>query len=221
MENNVFLEESLKVCEENLPIVINEELNNIAEFDQNIKSAVIKAKGLADKAASKDAGWSLFGGKKKEAIEALQDAVVSQAEVLTKNIEANEQLFNNQKKMAKSMSQLFRLGIANIAANRMVVHELECKLRSASQGELSEMAREEIRNVILQLRAQEDMYMRIENVEKILGEHKETLDEHTKILREYKYTQPTQPTKIFWDTMPYNNIEVANAVRETSNSNIL
>lgn len=109
MENNVFLEESLKVYEENLPILINEELNNIAEFDQNIKSAVIKAKGLADKAALKDAGWSLFGGKKKEAIEALQDAVVSQAEVLTKNIEANEQLFNNQKKMAKSMSQLFRL----------------------------------------------------------------------------------------------------------------
>ena len=65
------------------------------------------------------------------------------------------------------------------------------------------MAREEIRNVILQLRAQEDMYMRIENVEKILGEHKETLDEYTKILREYKYTQPTQPTKIFWDTMFY------------------
>lgn len=192
MENNVFLEESQKVHEEILPKV-NKELNNIAEFDQNIKSAVIEAKDLADKAASKDAGWSLSGGKKKEAIEALQDAVVSQAKVLTKNIEAYEQLFNNQKKMAKSMSQLFRFGIANIAANRMVVHELECKLRSASQEELSEMAREEVMNVILQLRAQEDMWTRIENVEKILQEHEQMLDK----------VQHIQLKKSFWDTQFY------------------
>ena len=225
MENsNTFLDQ-VGVSEEQLPAVISETLSNIVEFDQKIKTAVINAKDLADKAEKKDAGWSLFGRDKKEAIEALQKAMVCQAQVLSDTIDANESLFKNQQQMARGMRCLFGLGVASIAANRSVVSQLEHKLRSASQEELSEMAREEIRNVILQLRAREDMYQRIENVEKILCEHKQMLaqikETNDEIIKLSKYTQHIQPKISFFDTKFYKILVLLVAVTAVAVSILL
>ena len=127
-------------------------------------------------AKQKKAGWSLFGGDKKEAIEALQLAVKCQSDVLDDSIEAIKKLFENQEKFAKCISYLYGLGVTSIAANRTVLRELELKLRDASEKELSELARQEIEVVILQLRAQENIQNKIDRNERILREHRNELN---------------------------------------------
>lgn len=164
---------------EQLPTIIGNTFKHISEVDRKIANAVSRAeeaKKLADEASQKNAGWSFFGSDKKEAIEALQSAAISQANALSDSVDANKELFNNQKKMSEALRYLFGLGVANIAANRTVVRELELKLKNASQEELSELARQEITNVILQLRAQEDMQYKLENHDRILREHKVDID---------------------------------------------
>ena len=164
---------------EQLPTIIGNTFKHISEVDRKISNAVSRAeeaKQLADEASQKNAGWSLFGSDKKEAIEALQSAAISQANALSDSVDANKELFNNQKKMSEALRYLFGLGVANMAANRTVVQELELKLKNASQEELSELARQEITNVILQLRAQEDMQYKLENHDRILREHKGGID---------------------------------------------
>ena len=164
---------------EQLPAIIGNTFKHISEVDRKISNAVSRAeeaKKLADEASQKNAGWSFFGSDKKEAIEALQSATVSQANALSDSVDANKELFNNQKRMSEALRYLFGLGVANMAANRTVVRELELKLKNASQEELSELARQEITNVILQLRAQEDMQYKLENHDRILREHKVDID---------------------------------------------
>ena len=164
---------------EQLPTIIGNTFKHISEVDRKISNAVSRAneaKKLAVEASQKNAGWSFFGSDKKEAIEALQSAAISQANALSDSVDANKELFNNQKKMSEALRYLFGLGVANIAANRTVVRELELKLKNASQEELSELARQEITNVILQLRAQEDMQYKLENHDRILREHKVDID---------------------------------------------
>ena len=164
---------------EQLPTIIGNTFKHISEVDRKISNAVSRAeeaKKLADEASQKNAGWSFFGSDKKEAIEALQSAAISQANALSDSVDANKELFNNQKKMSEALRYLFGLGVANIAANRTVVRELELKLKNASQEELSELARQEITNVILQLRAQVDMQYELENHDRILREHKVDID---------------------------------------------
>ena len=164
MENNL-LQQNISI--EQLPTIIGDTYKNITEVDRKISNAVSKAeeaKALADIAS------------KKEAIEALQSAAISQANALSDSVDANKQLFENQKKMSDALRYLFGLGVANMAANRTVVRELELKLQNASKEELSELARQEITNVILQLRAQEDMQYKLENHNRILREHKGEID---------------------------------------------
>ena len=176
MENNL-LQQNISI--EQLPTIIGDTYKNITEVDRKISNAVSKAdeaKTLADIASKKEAGWSFFGGDKKEAIEALQSAAISQANALSDSVDANKQLFENQKKMSDALRYLFGLGVANMAANRTVVQELELKLQNASKEELSELARQEITNVILQLRAQEDMQYKLEKHNRILREHKGEID---------------------------------------------
>lgn len=162
-----------------LPKIISNTYSDISSIDEKIKSAINKAgeaKKLADDASKKNAGWSFWGDDKKEAIEALQKSNLSLANALSDNVEANNMLFDNQKKMAKGLSYLYSLGIMNIAANRTVVRELEMKLRHASQEELSDLARQEIMNVILQLRAQEDMQYKIDKIEENIREMNDRLN---------------------------------------------
>ena len=193
MENNNHLP-ALNLKSEDLPLVISKTINGVAEIDKKIKQSeekAIKATESAKIAKNKKAGWSLFGSNKKEAIEALQIAVSDQADALYDSIETNKEQFDNQKKMIKSIQYLFGLGVANMAANRTVVRELEMKLRNASKEELSELAKAEIEGVILQLRAQEDMWKRIENNDAILREHKVDIDKTTLSLESIKRSTQT------------------------------
>ena len=206
----------LNISIEQLPTIIGNTLEHISEVDRKISNAVSRAeeaKKLADEASQKNAGWSFFGSDKKEAIEALQSATVSQANALSDSVDANKELFNNQKRMSEALRYLFGLGVANMAANRTVVRELELKLKNASQEELSELARQEITNVILQLRAQEDMQYKLENHDRILREHKVDID---KILGEINSFE--ERCKDILDRTETLQVDVRKKEKELANS---
>lgn len=166
------------ITDKDLPQVITSTFNNISKLDKKICDSVKKAENAKDKAyeaSKKEAGWSLGGKAKKEAIEALQEAMITQADALSDSTDAHKELFENQKKMAEAIRYLFGLGVMNIASNRTIVRQLEFQLRNASKEELSELARREIENVILQLRAQEDMQKKIDNQDTIIREHRDCI----------------------------------------------
>ena len=178
MENNqTFNEFNFSINE--LPKVISEAVVNAGKIDKQYKNAKSKAEAAkrdAAEASTKKAGFSFRGKNKEEAILALQKTAESQSEALSQIVEAIKELFEEQEKMANAMRYLFALGAMNIAANRMVVRELELKLKNASKERLSNAARQELRNVILQLRAQEDIQNKLNRHGELLKECNEQLN---------------------------------------------
>ncbi len=145
-----------KVSEEQLPKIVAgqvTELNRVAESLKKAQEKSDDAKTSANSAKEKSAGL----GHKKEAIEALQAAALDLANAQAVTVEAQKISFEYQKKLGEITKYLFALGCTNMAANRSVVRELKMMLEGASKEQLDELAKEEIKNVIKQLKAQEDI----------------------------------------------------------------
>lgn len=133
-----------------------EELTAIQKrVDGAIKKAA-KAKDSSLAAKSVTLRWYKIGDKAK-AIEALQDAMVDVSDVQGDQSDAIRLLLEYQKNVAGGMKFLFALGASNMAANRTVVREVEMRLKNASEEEIGEMARNELRAVVAQLKAQLDL----------------------------------------------------------------
>lgn len=129
--------------EESLPTILQGQITKLDELNQHIKKAITaadKAKSSADRAKQQSAGWF----QKKAAIEELQSAGVDLAEAMQSNAEAQKVSFEFQTKLAEITKYLFGLGVSNITANRVVVRELELKLKGASEEQLSELAHQEL-----------------------------------------------------------------------------
>jgi len=158
-----------------LPQVITSQLEKLNNLDSKVKAAIEKAsfaQGLAEDALTKKAGF----GHAKTAIEALQEYGYTLAEAVASEAEAQRIAFEFQTEIAKISKYLFALGVNNISVNRSVVRELEAKLRGASASELSELAKIETLNVIKQLKAQEDILNKHEQLEKNVKEiHNENI----------------------------------------------
>ena len=147
--------ENINISEEELPDVISEQFKAIVEIDKRITEAEVScatAKETADKMILAKAL------NQKDAINATQDAVRSLAEAQTALSDAQRMLFENQQKMADGMRYLLVLGASSIAMNRVVIAELEAKLKQATKEQLSEKARDELMGVIKLLREQESAF---------------------------------------------------------------
>lgn len=156
MENKITEAEFSGITESMLPDIITGQVREIQSLEISIKNAVAKAeeaKALAASAKERSAG--LF--QKKEAIELLQSATISLAEAESATVEAQRISFECQKKIGEITKYLFALGCTNMAANRSVVRELKLILEGASVTQLDELARQEVLNVVRQLKAQEDI----------------------------------------------------------------
>jgi hypothetical protein len=141
-----------------------EVINNAAKQIKTFKAKAESAKQTAISAYNKSAGWSLLGSNKKEAIEALQVAVKNQAETICSMSTVHDEILNAQAVMANSIKGLFMMGCMSLTANRMVARELELKMKNASHEQLSELARQELKNTLTQLKAQEDTLVKQEKM---------------------------------------------------------
>jgi hypothetical protein len=162
------------VDEKMLPELIQGQISKLKELDTNVQKALkaaTHAGECAKLASEKSAEWTFFGDNKKDAIEGLQKAGMAVSEALQASAEAQTLSFELQTRFANVTKHLFALGVSNIAANRAVVRELELRLAGASEEELSELARHEITSVILQLKEQEDLLRKQEQMQEGLKSH--------------------------------------------------
>jgi len=158
------------INEKDLPEIISSQIAKFNELDLYVKKskdAADKAKNSADLAKRKSVGTF----KNKEAIEELQSAGLDIAEAVQFGAEAQKLSFEFQSKLAEITKYLFSIGVSNIASNRFVIRELEIMLKGASQEKLSDLARQELLTVIKQLKDQEDILMRQENITKQVKSH--------------------------------------------------
>lgn len=148
--------EVVVVDEEEIPDIVTTQFNKLhelsAKYDEALEKAEV-AKESAENANKESAGFL----HKKDAIEALQKSQLDTAEAVIQMTDVQRLTLEYQEEITKITQYLFSLGVSNIAANRSVVRQLKMKLEGASEEELSELARQEILNVVRQLKAQEDI----------------------------------------------------------------
>jgi hypothetical protein len=161
-----------KVSEENLPEIIDGQVNNIKVLDKQIQKA-LKSAGDAREAAETAANMSAGFWHRKDAIEGLQTAVEEIGNATADNAESQKMLFDCLQKMAQVEKIILQIGCMSIAMNRSTVRELELKLKGASKEKLSELAKKELESVVKQIRQQQDILEkqdRLENNVKLLHE---------------------------------------------------
>lgn len=157
-----------------LPKIIKGQIGQLNELNSSVQKALSSAELAQKKALNAkelSAGRGFFSDPKRAAIEGLQGAAVELAGAVQSGAEAQKISFEFQKRLAEISQYLFKLGVSNIAANRMVVRELEMSLSGASAEELSDLARKELLSVIHQLKEQQDILHRQEKMMCVLEEH--------------------------------------------------
>jgi hypothetical protein len=161
---------TIRVDEKDLPVIIQSQVEKLNELSKSVDKA-LRAADKASKSAmnAKNKSAGLF--HKKEAIEELQLAGADAADAIISNVEAQKISFEFHSSLAETSKYLLGLGLMNIVNNRTVIRQLELKLKNASKKELSELARQEILNVITQLKAQEDIMSKQAAHSKIIKGH--------------------------------------------------
>ena len=157
----------------NLPSFISEQARSLSDFEEEKKKAERLAKEALDEAINAKNVELHWYKSDKTAIESLQKACKLQGDALESLAKAIKLSYINQKKIKDVTTFLLGLGLANTALNRMVIRELEMRLANASKEEIDELAKQELENVVKQLKAQEDLRGR-------LDKQKDTLDSHDK-----------------------------------------
>lgn len=159
-----FKKKETQISENDLPIIISQQVDKLNELDRRINEAILAAEEAsksAEEAKNKSAGF----GKKKAAIEELQTASYDLATAVQLGMDAQKASFEFQTKLAEISKYLFNLGVSNIASNRFVVRELELRLKGASKEELSELAQQEIKTIVKQLKEQESILLKLDDLQ--------------------------------------------------------
>jgi len=207
MNSTILKKIDLQVDANKIPEIIGDnfkELNNlekkIIDLNQKVTDLKIKAddslssaksaKHSANVAKGKDIGW-FFNWGIREAVEYLQtamvdvskatvanaDSLITSAEAQKTTIEVLKLSFEYQKELANFSKQLFLFSALSIANNRMIVRELELRLKGASKEKLNDLAKQELFIVLKQLKAQEDVMIKQEQLKEIVKTHDKKLDE--------------------------------------------
>ncbi len=153
-----------------LPEIISENITLLSTLSSKVDAAQ-KAAQRAESEAEYAAGRKSKLGHHTEAIEALQDSAVATAKSQKEIVNAQRVSFDFQQRLAEISKLLFNLGVTNIAMNRTVCRELELKLSGASKEKLNDLAKQELMNVVSQLKAQEDMMVKQEKQMQLIKEH--------------------------------------------------
>lgn len=191
-EEEMILDISMVNAEE-LPFVLSDQFDKLTALESNVQKAVEMAIEAKSKAENAQVKIGLFDFSKKDAINLLQSASEGLAEGIMTAAEAQKVSFEYQTKLTEITKFLFGLGVSNLTMNRSVVRELELKLKGASEEEISDLAKQELKNVIMQLKAQEDIMSKqakltdkIKQQNKSIVSHFERLSEHEECFEEQK-----------------------------------
>jgi hypothetical protein len=159
-----------------LPSVLSSQFDKLAILETNVQKSVNMALEAKNKAEGAQVKIGLFDYSQKDAIKLIQSASKGLAEGLMTAAEAQKVSFEYQTKLAEITKFLFGLGVSNLAMNRSVVKELELKLKGATEEEISDLARQELKNVIMQLKAHEDMMKKQTELTVKVKKHQDQLE---------------------------------------------
>lgn len=112
--------------------------------------------------------WTI--GRNKAKVEKTQNVLHDVIDAIDNNALASKALFNNQVKMVEKVKELYAIALMGVAANRMVVREIKARLERASKEELSQLARQELENVINELKLQQRIIEKVDGVETKVNE---------------------------------------------------
>ncbi|MCH5288558.1 MAG: hypothetical protein J1E32_01425 [Treponema sp.] len=167
-----------------LPDSISGMITKISDLEKEVINSEESAKEamryVNDMERYEEKGKWIFrhrSGNTKEIIDDTQKAVVKLADAQQVSVSALKKSFEFQKRLAEVSKNLFELGCANIAMNRTVVLAIEAKLNGASKEQISELARQEMMNVVRQLKQQEDIFKKQEILTSKVKDNVSRLDE--------------------------------------------
>lgn len=147
--------------------------NQVSLINDNSKK-IAKAKEKAEKAykaAEKAKNEKVKWYKKTASIEALQKALDPIIDALDGQTDIADNLSDSIRAISDATRFLFVLGVSNMAANRMVIRELELKLSNATKEQLSALAQQELQNVLDQIKAQQHVLEKLEKLESKQSEY--------------------------------------------------
>lgn len=171
--------ESINAAE--VPALIQSQLTLLGEIRVRIDKAVKSAYGVKKTVVNQ------VGGKSKGTKESLEDLNKAAITIASSQIEAmtaQQISFEYQQKLADITRFLFCLGLTNISMNRVVVKELELKLREASEKELDDLARSEIEGLLKRLKAQQDIDKKLSDLSDRVKEQQEQLNAQEQQIKE-------------------------------------
>lgn len=174
---------------EKLPEIITTQIDTISVLEKKIKACDDSANNAMNYVSEKmhryeDKGKWIFkhrSGNTKDVIEDTQKAIDNLAKAQHVTVDALRQSFEFQRKLAEVSKYLFELGCANITVNRITVKAIEAKLKGASKKDISELARQEMLAVVKQLKEQEDILKKQEDLNAKVKSNFERLNEKDRI----------------------------------------
>lgn len=182
-----------------LPSIISGQVQALSELGKKVqkcRNAAEKAKESADEALKHHVRWFGMVGK-KEAIEYLQKSAIEMSKSQIESVEAIKAGFEYQQKMAALAQCLVNLGLLGIEQNKETVRVLESKLRFASLRGINKVAKQEIQQVIKELKSQRDLQCKVdEKIEQVSALQCKVNHTITQIQNEQNQT--------FWHSRYYN-----------------
>ena len=174
---------------EKLPEIITTQIDTISVLEKKIRACDDSANNAMNYVSEKmhryeDKGKWIFkhrSGNTKDVVEDTQKAIDNLAKAQHVTVDALRQSFEFQRKLAEVSKYLFELGCANITVNRITVKAIEAKLKGASKKDISELARQEMLAVVKQLKEQEDILKKQEDLNAKVKSNFERLNEKDRI----------------------------------------
>ena len=151
--------------EKDVTELVNNCFLRIEDIEKKIANSELSAKSAkesADKAMSVERHF--FQNTTAKIVDQLQPAVKDLANAIEVSAETQKLLFEHQTILAECCRSLFGMGVSNITMIRCTINTIKMKLENASDEEISEMAKQELLNVVRQLRMQEDLFSKQEKI---------------------------------------------------------
>ncbi len=162
--DGIFVYEGKTIKVSEFPSLLAQQVSQITDNSKNIdeaKKKADKARTAAEKAKNEKVKWN----NKIASIKALQEALEPMIEALDGQTDIAISLSESIRAVSDATRFLFVIGVSNMAANRMVIRELELRLSNASKEQISDLAQQELRNVLKQLKAQEHIFAKLDAIE--------------------------------------------------------
>lgn len=184
-ENEICAEKELSVDDKIDSIcLIDKEYQDTLKLVKESEKRAQKAKKAANKASNLSAGF----GKKRKAIEAIQNSQKENSLATEANSQAIYKIAELQQRLCDAIKALLSLNVRNLAASRSVYRQLELKLKVASEQELSDLAKEEIQKVMTELKNQQDMMLRQEKMSEEINKQNIKIQQQDEEIEKLKIT---------------------------------